>query len=207
MNLTATKLTKLVIANVPALDPIHVYAEDIEPSRGSLLVRFDRAWYAYWGAMGTQKDGTPTTVRQFVLACDAGYIASNLVRGNRCRITSTNQQDYEERYVERIAEAIKQAFAAQHPSATPAPTLEDDSFVDKAIANASIALWENASGGVTNAMQLLVRPDDMRSDESGAHPGESFVMVTITREEFRELLQDLEDDWADHIKFATELPA
>lgn len=119
MKLTTAKLTKLVITDAPALDPIHVYAEDIAPSRGSLLVRcFDRAWYAYWGAMGTQKDGTPTTVRQFVLACDSDYIAENLVRGNNARITDEDQRQYEDSYVTRIAEAIKLAFKSQEPRPT-----------------------------------------------------------------------------------------
>ena len=87
------------------------------------------------------------------------------------------------------------------------PTMENDGFVDKAIATVSITLWESANGGMTNAVQLLVRPADVRGDESGAHPGESFVMVTIIREEVREMLQGLDDDWADQMKFAAELPA
>lgn len=81
------------------------------------------------------------------------------------------------------------------------PTLENDSFVDKAIATAGICLWDRHDGGITNAVQLLVRPLDVRGDESGEHPGESFVMVTITREEMRGLLAALDQDWADVIKY------
>ncbi len=87
------------------------------------------------------------------------------------------------------------------------PTLDNDSFVDKAIAAMSIALWDSPTGGVTNAVQILVRPTDVRSDESGAHPGESFVMLTVVREEIREMLRALNDDWADQLKFAKGLPA
>lgn len=119
MKLTTAKLTKLVIQDAPALDPISIYAEDIGPGQGSLLVRvFDRAWYAYWGAMGKNNDGIPYTVQQFVLSCDTGYITSNLVRGNRGRISSATQQAHDERYVERIAAAIKQAFRQLQPVVT-----------------------------------------------------------------------------------------
>lgn len=77
------------------------------------------------------------------------------------------------------------------------PTLADDSFVDPAIATMGICLWDRRGGGMTNAVQLLVRPLDVRSDESGAHPGESFVMVTLTREELRAMLAELDRDWSE----------
>lgn len=79
------------------------------------------------------------------------------------------------------------------------PTLADDSFVDKAIAQMSCALWERHGGGITNAISLLVRPIDIRGDEAGGHPGEKFVMLTITREEVREMLEWLDDDWANQV--------
>ena len=80
------------------------------------------------------------------------------------------------------------------------PTLADDSFVDKAIATASITLCDHHESGITSAVQLLVRPLDLRSDESGAHPGETFVMVTITREEVRAMLTALDDDWSEVVR-------
>lgn len=76
------------------------------------------------------------------------------------------------------------------------PTLEDDSFVDPAIATCSLTLWERKDGAMTNAVQLLVRPIDVRGDESGAHPGERFLMVTITREEVAAMLKALAEDAA-----------
>lgn len=120
MKLTATELTKLVITDPGShLDPIHVYLEDIGPGRGSLIVRcFDRAWYAYWGAMGTQKDGTPTTVRQFILSCDPYYVTNCLVRGNNGRITSGTQRNYDETYVLKIATAVRKAIEYQQPRPT-----------------------------------------------------------------------------------------
>lgn len=85
-------------------------------------------------------------------------------------------------------------------TAQPAPALADDTFADKAIAQMSIALAETPAGTLTNAVQLLVRPTDVRGDESGAHPGESFVMATITREEVRAMQAALDADWADHLR-------
>lgn len=82
------------------------------------------------------------------------------------------------------------------------PTLEDDTFVDQAIAACSLALWTRKDGAMTNAVQLLVRPLDVRGDESGGHPGEQFVMVTITREEVRAMLAALEQDMADCLMVA-----
>lgn len=76
------------------------------------------------------------------------------------------------------------------------PTLGDDTFVDPAIATCSLTLWERKDGAMTNAVQLLVRPTDLRGDESGAHPGERFVMVTITREEVAAMLKALAEDAA-----------
>ena len=86
------------------------------------------------------------------------------------------------------------------------PILEDDTLVDKAIAQVSICLWDSHDGGMTNAVQMLVRPVDIRSDESGGHPGEKFIMLTITREEIAEMQKALDADWADHVKFAEGLP-
>lgn len=80
---------------------------------------------------------------------------------------------------------------------SPAPALEDGSFVDPAIATMGICLWDRHGGGITSAVQLLVRPLDVRSDESGGHPGESFVMVTLTREELREMLAAVDADWSE----------
>lgn len=99
---------------------------------------------------------------------------------------------------ERIAAEVRTLYTA--PQAQPLPTLADDTFADKAIAQMSIALADTPAGTLTNAVQLLVRPTDVRSDESGAHPGESFVMATILQEEVRAMQAALDADWADHLR-------
>ena len=74
-------------------------------------------------------------------------------------------------------------------------TLADDSFVDPALAQCSVALWNEKDGRMCSAIQLLIRPLDVRGDEAGGHPGEEFVMVTITRDELRAILDFVEEDW------------
>ncbi len=119
MKLSTSTLTKLVIADAPGLDPIHVYAEDQGAGQGSLLVRcWDRAWYAYWGGMGKQPDGSATTVRQFVMWAGSDYTANCLIRGTRACITKQDVERRDMAYLIRIVEAIKRAFEAQQPRVT-----------------------------------------------------------------------------------------
>lgn len=79
-------------------------------------------------------------------------------------------------------------------------TLENDSLVDPAIAQVALTLWNEKDGRMCSAVQLLVRPLDVRGDESGGHPGEQFVMLTITRDELQAMLKAVEEDWADSVK-------
>lgn len=74
-------------------------------------------------------------------------------------------------------------------------TLADDSLVDPAIAQVALTLWNEKDGRMCSAVQLLVRPLDVRGDEAGGHPGEKFVMLTITRDELRAMLDAVENDW------------
>lgn len=79
-------------------------------------------------------------------------------------------------------------------------TLENDSLVDPAIAQVALTLWNEKDGRMCSAVQLLVRPLDVRGDESGSHPGEEFVMLTITRDELQAMLKAVEEDWARCVK-------
>lgn len=81
-------------------------------------------------------------------------------------------------------------------------TLEDDSFADPAVAALSYSLWSNRDGSPTSAVQILARPTDIRGDESGRHPDEDFVMITLTREEVEAILADLNEDWATQEHYA-----
>lgn len=88
-----------------------------------------------------------------------------------------------------------------------AQTLPIYGFIDKAIENFSICLFVRSDGSMTNAAICLVRPERIVSDASGEHPGESFVEITMTRDEARKVLDDLDRDWADHEYYTRVLPS
>ena len=70
MRITESTVTKLVIDQLEALDPITVIAEDLEPRKGKITVScFGKSWTAYWGAMGDQ------SLAEFFCSCNADYIA------------------------------------------------------------------------------------------------------------------------------------
>jgi hypothetical protein len=81
-------------------------------------------------------------------------------------------------------------------------SLADDSLVDPAIAQVAATLWNEKDGRMCSAVQILVRPLDVRGDEAGGHPGEEFVMVTITRDELRAMLDFVEEDWRLTVQYA-----
>lgn len=100
-------------------------------------------------------------------------------------------------------DGVKRWADNDQPCAGPAPiTLADDSLVDPAIAQVAATLWNEKDGRMCSAVQLLVRPLDVRGDEAGGHPGEEFVMVTITRDELRAMLDFVEEDWRRTIQCA-----
>jgi len=75
-------------------------------------------------------------------------------------------------------------------------------WTDPNLADVQIELADAPGGEITNAAVLLVRPDQLVSDESGEHPGERFASVTIKRAELLDILQLLEEDWQDHCQHA-----
>lgn len=79
-------------------------------------------------------------------------------------------------------------------------------MIDASIANIEIGIHSTRNGQITNAATFLVRPGRLVNDESGEHPGEQFIEITLTRQEVRDVLQSLDEDWADHKKFALKLP-
>ncbi|WP_024695371.1 hypothetical protein [Pseudomonas syringae] len=89
MKIEKSTVTKLVISDVPRLDPITVFLEDFgrrdcpvennpgyQTAQGKITIScWDKSWNAYWGGMG------PRTVAQFVNSCDAAYVLNCLSRG------------------------------------------------------------------------------------------------------------------------------
>ncbi len=64
---------KITIPAQPGLDGVFAYFDDIAKGEGRvILVCWDMAYTAYWGAMGDR------TVKQFFIGCDVDYIASRM---------------------------------------------------------------------------------------------------------------------------------
>lgn len=77
MLIQPVSVQKIVISELPGLDPVSVYLEDLEPGRGNLTVRcYDKSWTSYWGAMGKERP-----LLEFLLACDTPYLVNSLSRG------------------------------------------------------------------------------------------------------------------------------
>lgn len=79
--------------------------------------------------------------------------------------------------------------------------LDDDSLLDPAIATFAIGLTHYKPARITNCIEVLIRPTNVTTDESGHHPGETFVQASFTREEVAAMLKALNEDWADHVRF------
>lgn len=86
MQFEESKITKLLIKDVPKLDPVTVYVENYGDGRGKLTIEvFGESWSAYWGAMGEN-----TSLEQFVLRCDNHYLSKNL-----STLDALSEDDYE----------------------------------------------------------------------------------------------------------------
>lgn len=89
MKVETSTVTKLVISDVPRLDPITVFLEDFglrdcghaddpnyKTGSGKITINcWDKSWNAFWGGMG------PRTVAQFVAGCGSDYVLNCLSRG------------------------------------------------------------------------------------------------------------------------------
>ena len=107
MQTATSTVDKLIITDVPNLDPVSVYLEDFGPGRGKITITcFDDAWSNFWGAMGEKYD-----IRSFFTKCDAHYLANKLRNG-----TPTQEPDpdkLEEKAKRHILERRKLAYISK----------------------------------------------------------------------------------------------
>lgn len=95
MNWTESTVTKLLIKDVPRLDPVTVYIENFELGRGKLTIEvFGDSWSAGWGAMGKR------TLEEFVLSTDNHYLSKNL-----STLSALSEDDYDG-FIEKCYEQI-----------------------------------------------------------------------------------------------------
>lgn len=75
MKIDNSTVTKLMISEVPRLDPITVFLEDLGPNQGKMIVEcYGRSWSAYWGGMGSK-------LVPFLKAVSTDYVARRMYHG------------------------------------------------------------------------------------------------------------------------------
>lgn len=82
LKVSTTMAQKLVITDVPRLDTVTVFLEDLGPREGKVTIGcYDKSWSAWWGGIGDRP------VREFFLSCDEHYLAGNFGRGRQLNHT------------------------------------------------------------------------------------------------------------------------
>lgn len=75
MKISTETVQKLIITDVPDLDPVAVYLEDQGVEKGKATITcFNDSWSYFWGAMGKGN-----TIRSFILKCDEHYLAGKFI--------------------------------------------------------------------------------------------------------------------------------
>ena len=76
MKLKRTTVEKLVLTDIPDLDPVSVFLEDYGPHRGKVTIEcFGKAWSYFWTGMGDHSVG------DFFCSCDNHYLSKKLAPG------------------------------------------------------------------------------------------------------------------------------
>lgn len=80
MKIETSTVTKLVISDLinseHRLDPVTVYAEDLGPRQGKIIIEcYGKSWSAYWGGCGDKG------VISFFRSCNSDYLVNCLERG------------------------------------------------------------------------------------------------------------------------------
>ena len=110
MKITKSTVIKIKATELQALDPITLYIENIEPSKGKIVIEcFGKSWSAYWGGMGDK------TIESFFSSCGDDYLIGNLLTGE-----SHTEIDYDE-----IKNAIKKSLFAEYRRISKASLSEE----------------------------------------------------------------------------------
>jgi len=81
MKVDRSMVTKLMITDVPNLDPVAVFLEDYRPGWVKITIEcYGQAWSHFWGGKG-EKSGT-----EFFCGCDNHYLCGKLAPGLKSTI-------------------------------------------------------------------------------------------------------------------------
>jgi hypothetical protein len=104
LKLSTAMVEKLIITDVPDLDPIAVYLEDQGPGAGKITITcFNDCWSNFWSHMGETY-----TIRTFFQKCDVHYLADKLRNGSPTR--EPDPEKLEEKAKRHIIERRKLAY-------------------------------------------------------------------------------------------------
>jgi len=73
MKIKSSTVTKLLLTDLEALDPVTVIVENYEPGKGKIIIEcYGESWANYWGAMSGM------TIQKFFCSAHVGYLAEKL---------------------------------------------------------------------------------------------------------------------------------
>ncbi|ELC9583472.1 TPA: hypothetical protein NKR04_004500 [Vibrio parahaemolyticus] len=73
MKIETSLVKKIRLTELEDLDPITIYLEDFERSKGKITIDcWGKSWTAFWPAMGEK------TIAQFFCGCNSDYLINNL---------------------------------------------------------------------------------------------------------------------------------
>ena len=84
MKIETSTVTKLLISELDALDPVTVFLEDFEPGKGKITIScYGKSWTSYWGAMSGDDVATFVcrTSPDYLIGCLAPQLNSTRFSG------------------------------------------------------------------------------------------------------------------------------
>lgn len=105
MKVEASETRTLLITDVPRLDPVTVFLQDLGDGRGRLVVEcYGKSWAAYFNATGT------ATLAEFIARGSHDYLTNALIREHRHTMlekATAGQETYIDRIVTAVIEAVR----------------------------------------------------------------------------------------------------
>lgn len=100
MIITPISVDAIYLTDVPGLDPIHVFWQNVEPGKGyCTILCYGQAWTVYLGAMNGQ------TIQKFFAEAEADYLT-----GKMSPLKSSKQDQV---YLRKIIEAVKSYLSGE----------------------------------------------------------------------------------------------
>lgn len=97
MTITPISVDAIYLTEVPGLDPIHVFWQNLEPGQGyCTILCYGYAWTVYFGAMNGK------TIQEFFAEASTEYLIGKM--GNTQQLKGTKRDND---YLERIIGAVK----------------------------------------------------------------------------------------------------